>query len=324
MAPEPRILVAGETLIDFVPETIAPLETVECFKRRAGGAPANVAVGLAKLKETPWLWTRIGGDRFGTFLDSTLAAYELPARFIERDESAKTTLAFVGHNEDGDAEFSFYREDTADTRFETGRIPDGVLDTVEIVYAGGIVLSADPARAAIFELLDRAQKQGCRIFFDPNTRPELWTDGESQPVIERALARADIVATSTDDLMAIGWPGSIDRLLDKLLASGPHTAFLTKGEVGAVVKTTDRAPWGEQRYSHAGFAVDAVDPTGAGDAFAAAVLAGLVESDGSLQEILQFANAVGALATTTSGGMAAMPTQAAVTAFLAERSDESE
>jgi len=53
-----EVLVAGETLIDFLPDRSGSLSAVESFSRRAGGAPANVAVGLARLDRTPWFCTR--------------------------------------------------------------------------------------------------------------------------------------------------------------------------------------------------------------------------------------------------------------------------
>jgi fructokinase len=72
------LLVAGEALVDFIPDRPGPLADVETFTRRAGGAPANVAVGLATLGDPPLFWTRVGRDPFGDHLVETLADHGVP------------------------------------------------------------------------------------------------------------------------------------------------------------------------------------------------------------------------------------------------------
>lgn len=313
MSDDPRVLVVGETLIDFVPETMDSLGDVDQFYRRAGGAPANVAVGLTQLAEPPWFWTRLGCDEFGDFLARTLKSYGVPSRFVQRDDVAKTTLAFIGEGSGDEPMFSFYREGTADTRFESGTVPAAVLDTVEYIYFGGVVLSTEPSRSAIFELLNRARRRDCRIVFDPNTRPELWTDTALQSVYDRAFGLSDIVTASPADLTPLGWSGSDQALLDKTLAAGPHTVFLTKGDAGAIAKTTARSPWDAKWNAHKGFDVDVIDTTGAGDAFTAGILVELSHTDPSVRRALRMGNAVGAAATTATGGMAALPTMTDLT-----------
>lgn len=134
---------AGETLIDFIPDRSGRLEAVEAFSRRAGGASANVAVALARLGEIPWFWTRVGKDSFGNFLHKNLTSNGIPKRFIERDPEAKTSLAFVSHEEAGEPEFSFYRDATADTRMQSDTIPDEILKEIKWVYLGGVLFSSE-------------------------------------------------------------------------------------------------------------------------------------------------------------------------------------
>lgn len=205
---EYSVLVAGETLIDWVPDGPGPLEDVAGFERRAGGAPANAAVGLARLGQPPLFWTRIGADPFGRYLERTLADHGLPDRFVERDESAKTTLAFVTHDADGDREFTFYREETADTRLEPGRIDDGTLADCEWVYAGGVTLARGSSRDATLDLLERAAAAGCTVSFDPNLRPELWASADAfASVVGDALAHVDVCFATVAELEALGVDG---------------------------------------------------------------------------------------------------------------------
>jgi len=297
----PDVLVAGECIVDFLPDRPGDLSTVEQFHRRAGGAPANVAVRLADLGPAPWFWTRLGDDAFGAFLAAALADAGLPDRFIETDPGAKTSLAFVAHDDDADRAFSFYHENTADTRFVPGVVPDDALDAVEWVVFGGICLSTETVRTAMFELVERAKDRGCTVAFDPNARPELW-NGEFPDAFGAACGVADVVKATPEDLAAAGVEGAPDALLDALLERGPHTALLTLGDEGAIARATDAAPWGRTEASHPGYDVDVVDTTGAGDGFTAGAVRGLADGLG-LSGAVSLGNATAAATTTEPGAV---------------------
>ena len=323
---DPDVLVSGETLVDFLPDSSGPLADVENFSRRAGGAPANVAVALARLDARPWFWTRVGADPFGDFLADTLASYEVPARFVERDPAASTALAFVSHDEAADRAFTFYRDGTADTRLEPGRVSDADLDAVDWVYVGGVMLAADPGRRATLDLAERASARGCTVVFDPNARPELWDGADFAGSVAEMLRFADVVKATPEDLEAAGFDGEspeslarsvcdVDGRGDESRRTGPHTLLLTLGDAGSFASSTDDAPWGAGAASHGGYEVDPVDTTGAGDAFTAGALAALSGGETSLSAVLGFANAVAALTTTAAGAMTALPTREEVRAF---------
>ena len=331
------VLVAGETLVDFLPESDAPLAAVERFARHPGGAPANVAVRLTQLDEPPWFWTRVGADPFGQFLVETLVDRGVPDRFVERDPDAKTTLAFVsgapeeattvedepaavGDGENSEAasdevspRFTFYRDDTADTRLQPGRVPAEVLDTVEWVVLGGVLLASEPSRSAVFDLAERARERDCTVVFDPNGRPELWPDADFETQVRRFLPLADVVKTTPEDLTPAGFAADPDELASELHEIGVHTVFRTAGSAGSAASASGDAPWGPVRVSHAGYEVDAVDTTGAGDAFTAGVVAALADGERDLERVLARANAVAAASTTRHGGMSELPDPAVVT-----------
>ncbi len=317
----PRILVSGETLIDFLPERSGPLSEVPTFERRPGGAPANVAVALSRLNETPWFWTRIARDPFGDYLAKVLDA-DLPDRFVERDADAKTTLAFVTHDETNDRAFTFYRDETADTRLQPGGVSDEALAEVDWVYVGGVMLASDPARTATFDLAERANEAGCSVIFDPNARPELWSEGggadegvEFAEAVDEMLSLVDVMKATPEDLEMAGFDGEdAASLAASVCEAGPHTCLLTLGGDGAHAHASDDAPWEAGSATHGGYDVSVVDTTGAGDAFTAGALAALADdvSGGSLDAVLEFANAVAALTTTEPGAMTALPDRAAV------------
>ncbi|UPV73711.1 carbohydrate kinase [Halorussus limi] len=321
---DPDILVAGEALIDFLPDSPGPLADVANFSRRAGGAPANVAVALARLDDPPWFWTRVGEDPFGDYLAETLAEFGVPDRFVERDPTAKTALAFVSHDADADREFTFYRDGTADTRVEPGGVPDEMLESVSWVYVGGVMLAADPGRTATLDLAQRATERDCTVVFDPNARPELWeSEAAFGERVREMLAFADVVKATPEELRAAGFEGeSPEALAEGVIETGPHTVLLTLGGSGAFARATDDAPWGAGAASHGGFEVESVaDTTGAGDAFTAGALSALAARtrgdsiETSLSKVLGFANAVAAVTTTAPGAMTALPTREEVRKF---------
>ncbi|MFC7323962.1 carbohydrate kinase [Halorubrum rutilum] len=301
------VLVAGETLIDFIPDSPGSLGDVESFSRRAGGAPANVAVGLARLDRTPWFCTALADDPFGAHLGDVLDREGIPDRFVTAVPDSRTALAFVSHGPDADREFTFYRSDTADRRLDTSVVDDETLESVDTVAVGGVTLTAEPARSATFDLVERARARGCRVFFDPNVRPELW-ETDPAPTVRRMLSATDVLKATREDLDGAGLPAAPREILD----AGPDVLLLTEGSSGARLVSDEGAAWGAGEWSHPGYEVgDVVDTTGAGDAFAAGAIAALTDGAGP-DAVLAFANAVAALSTTRGGGMTALPDRGTV------------
>jgi fructokinase len=303
---DPAVLVAGEALVDFLPATERPLADVERFERAPGGAPANVAVRLAQLEEPPWFWTRVGSDPFGDFLAGMLASRGVPDRFVERDPDAKTSLAFASRDPTADRRFTFYRDGTADTRLSPGGVPDAVLEDVSWVVLGSVALSQSPSREAVLDLAARAAAADAAVVFDVNARPELWGERDFAATVREVLPAVDVVTASESELAAVGVSGPDHAArAGALFEDGPHTVFETRGASGASVAASAGAPWGPAERSHPGYDVDAVDATGAGDAFTAGVVAAFADGARDVAAVLSRANAVAAAATTRVGGITA-------------------
>lgn len=311
------ILVAGEALIDLFPTEPGPLADAETLRRAAGGAPANVAVGLARLESPPLLWTRVGADPFGTHLEDVLTDEGIPPEFVVVDDTRKTAHTLVGEDEEGDQAFTFFKEGSATFAMDAGTVPDGRLDAVEWVHVGGVLLSEPQGREAMFDLLERAQAADCTVSFDPNTRLDLWPDRSTlESTVDRALGHADVVKTDREDLDFVAGEQSTDAFVEDLFSRGPHTVCLTRGGDGVYARSDERAPWGEAETEQASLDVDVVETTGAGDAFTAGLIHALQVDGESLPRAVRYANAVGALTTTGTGAMGPLPTPADVEALL--------
>jgi fructokinase len=314
-----RIVCLGEALIDFVADvTGVSIEDCPGFRKAAGGAPANVAAGVARLGGASAFVGKVGDDPFGRFLQRTLAELGVDTSSMRFDPEARTGLAFVSLLPGGERDFTFYRHPSADMRLRPEELPEDLLAGARIFHFGSISLIAEPARSATLAAAAAARSSGCLVSFDPNLRPPLWPSlGAARAAILEAMPLADLVKVSAEEAEFLaGEP--VSAAAAQILAMGPRLACVTHGAEGSECFSTSR------RVSAPGFRVDAVDSTGAGDGFVAGLLVWLDENAASLdlaEEQLgaasRFANAVGALACTRKGAIPALPRREAVDRLLA-------
>jgi fructokinase len=308
----------GELLIDFVPAAIGhDAGQSEMFQKSAGGAPANVAVGLARLGISSAFMGQVGDEMFGHYLGATLAEAGVDVSPLRFTRAARTMLAFVSLAPNGEREFLFYRDPSADAIFSPADLDEAAIRRARLLHFGSISLIAEPSRAATLEAIGLARRHGLQVSYDPNLRLALWPDaGAARRGIELGLRQANIVKiaaeeasflTGTDDPLRGArslWHGEMVLMVVTLGAEG--CIWLTRDADGAVP----------------GFAVEAIDTTGAGDAFMAGLLSGLLETPHLLHDpaglagLCRFANAMGAMTTTNRGAIPALPKREAVEAFL--------
>ncbi len=211
-----ELLVAGECLIDFSPVNNPQSDSPEVFQRRAGGAPANVAVALSKLGNPPWLWSSVGDDSFGNYLTSFLEAASIPSQFVVRRTNKSTGIAIVDDFVEG--RFELYLSETATIDFRIDDISKSIFAELEWVHLGGVLLSREPARSAMFELVDLAKANDCTVSFDPNTRPNIWpSTDECITTLERILETVDVVVGHIDDFPVEGFSDNASALTEEVV-----------------------------------------------------------------------------------------------------------
>jgi fructokinase len=314
------IVCLGEALIDFVADVPGvTLEECPGFRKAAGGAPANVAVGLARLGVSAAFAGKVGDDPFGRFLEHTLAGAGVDTSPMRFDREARTGLAFVSLTAGGERDFVFFRHPSADMRLCADELPPDLFEQARGFHFGSITLIVEPSRGATLAAAERARAHGCLVSYDPNLRLPLWPSPEAAR--EQALAAmplADLVKVSAEEVeFFVGGPSA--QGARALLAMGPRLVCVTYGADGC------EAFWRGGSLAAPGFRVAAVDTTGAGDGWTAGLLARLAEGAGDLpaggpglEAALRFANAVGALTCTAKGAIPALPERAAVESFLQE------
>ncbi len=314
-----EIICLGELLIDFVPVSNGggPGGT-ELFQKVAGGAPANVAVGLARLGVPSGFMGQVGADGFGRFLATTLESAGVNVSPLRFTTKANTTLAFVSLAPDGEREFLFYRDPGADMLFAPADVDEAAISRAKGLHFGSLSLIAEPCRAATLHAVTVARRHGLHISYDPNLRLALWPDAEAARAGMRlGMQHAEIVKISEEEVQFLTGQHDLVTGARALWHDGMALMAVTRGSGGCHWLTRDADG------AVPGFAVSAVDTTGAGDAFMAGLLAGLhgqpdaLADLAALDAVCRFANAMGAITTTSRGAIPALPDRRAVEAFLA-------
>lgn len=307
----------GELLVDFVPEPPGPIRDAPLFRRAAGGAPANVAVGLARLGVPAGFMGQVGDDGFGHFLADTLAGAGVDVSALRFTGAAPTALAFVSTGEAGERSFLFYRSPSADMLFAPADVDEGAIRRARGLHFGSISLIAEPCRAATLHAVAVAQQHGVRVSYDPNLRLPLWpNEGAARDGMRLGLRHATIAKIAEDEVQFLSGHADPVEGARSLWHDGLALLAVTHGAGGCTWLTPD----GHRHVP--GFAVTPVDTTGAGDAFMAGLLAGLHADPGALHDpaaldrVCRVANAMGALTTTQAGAIPAIPDRAALDAFM--------
>jgi 2-dehydro-3-deoxygluconokinase len=277
-----------------------------------GGDTLNVAIAASRLGARSAYMTRLGCDYFGDDIMALMIRERIDISAVARDADAPTGLYFVTHGPQGHV-FTYRRKGSAASLMTAADIAPALISATKFLHASGISQAISTSAAdAVSAAIDMARKAGASVSYDTNFRPRLWSAAEAWPVIRAAAARADILKTSAEDsaaLFGLSDPADIAR---HFLELGSKSVVVTLGRDGVLLADAK----GMARLR--GHAVDAVDATGAGDAFTGAMLAEL-GAGVPMADAVKFANAAAALSTLGYGAIAPLPDRAAVMAFLSSR-----
>jgi len=313
----------GEVLIDFIPlQKGKALKDVIGFERAPGGAPANVAAAVSKYGGKASMITKLGKDAFGDFLIEELEAVGVETDKIKRTKEANTGLAFVSLREDGERDFSFYRNPSSDLLLTEGEIKEEWFEKGDILHFCSVDLVESPMKYAHEKAIQAVKDNGGIVSFDPNVRLPLWEHPEDcRKTILAFLPKAHIIKISDEELEFITGIKDEQQAIQSLFTGDVKAVIYTKGANGADLYLKDSF------FTSKGFKVEVQDTTGAGDAFIGGFLYKLLEKEATLNnleqllkenqmEILAFANASGAITTTGKGAISSIPTKEEIDLFL--------
>ncbi len=309
------VIAFGEALVDMLSSRLGNAAGPESFTPYAGGAPANAAVACARQGLSSCFLGMIGEDRFGDFLVDELRAHGVDTQHVTRTAEARTALAFVSRDADGERRFDFYRPPAADLLYRREHLPPGIFTEPALVHLCSNSLTDEAIATTTLDLASIARRGGCLISVDVNLRPALWPNATvDTAMVGRLLERAHLIKLSAEELDALRGQESAESWINAQLANRARLVVVTDGPNPVVAHLAER------RLQMTPPSVQAVDTTAAGDAFIGGLLASLSRADvtcetfgdwladeQALSEALEFACRCGAFAATRAGSFVSLP-----------------
>ncbi len=320
-----KLVTFGETLAQYNATYTGVFREEGEYILDCAGAESNVAVDLNRLGipgiETVWI-SRVGDDSEGDFVLRELQGRTGVA--AERCAGQRTGVSYLNHHADGQHVKSYRRKGSAASSLTFQEVEPHLRDA-DVLHVTGITPAlSDDCRRTVFAALDFASRSAIPVSFDLNYRQQLWTHADARAVFDAMLAYATLFKLGHDEAETIwgkGW--TPERYAEHFQKKNGGVVVVTRGMNGAVAFD------GVNLVERPGYKVEVIDPVGAGDAFVAGFLGGVLEGrtlkgflglDAALRKAvlahsLQIANACGALTCTRRGDTAAMPTMKEVREF---------
>lgn len=307
-----NVFCVGEMLIDFLPGNEPGI-----YIRKAGGAPANAAIALARNNCEVAFCGTLGEDDFGHFLLETLRENHVQP-VVRLTDQAVTTMAFVTLDEHGDRSFTFARKPGADMLLTVEQVECPAFEKADLVHAGSCSLSKGSAHDATVYALRQGHASGKLVSFDVNYRNVMWDDDEqaATKAVREILPFVDFLKISEEEAGMLGGEAQIPSVMEQY-------------EISVVVETLGaqgvRCYWNGGQLELPGLQAECVDATGAGDAFWGAFLATLSRAEVTataqltellLREALRAGNIAGWLCVQKKGAIESLPTRAQIEHYL--------
>ena len=313
MSPPPAsdldVLCIGEPLVEFAEIGRAD---ERLYRRGFGGDTANVAVAAARQGARVGYATALGDDPFGREFLELFAREGIDHRAVTLEPGARTGLYFIHYGPDGHV-FSYDRTGSAASRMGVAHLPRELIRRSRVLQVSAISQAiSSSCTDAVFASMRLAKEAGGTVSYDTNLRLALWPLDRARSTINAALALTDIARPGLDDARQLTGLTSPDEIADHCLALGCRIVALTLGRDGTFIATR------ETRGLVRAFPVEAVDASGAGDAFTGAFLADWL-AHGDPFQAATYGNAAAALKTQGVGAIAPMPRREAVESFLRQR-----
>lgn len=308
-----NVLCIGELLIDFICSDVnTSLDLGENFKKKAGGAPANVTAAICRLGGNASFIGKVGDDPFGKFLKDTLDDLNVDTSMLLMDKIEKTTLAFVSLKSNGERDFVFNRGADGCLKYSELNL-DKIYSNQVIHFGSATALLSGDMRESYVRIMQEAKKRDIFISFDPNFRDNLW-EGNVEDFVQiskKCIEFADFIKVSDEELKIITGKEDMHEAVEVLKNGGNKIVAVTLGKDGTLISTD------EKTEIIPSIKIKSIDSTGAGDAFVGSLLykislldnaKELYKNFDALREIVAFANKVGAIVCTKLGAIAALPT----------------
>ncbi|MFI6558850.1 sugar kinase [Streptomyces sp. NPDC050534] len=306
------VVCIGETMAALAPTPHGPLDTAEDLRLSVAGAESNVAMYLADLgRDVSWL-SALGDDAFGRRVRAAVAAAGVDVTGVRTDSQRPTGLLVKDPGRDR-TRVHYYRSGSAASALGPEALEDERLRSAALLHLTGVTPALSPSCRDLVERALAAPPSPERpyaISFDVNHRPALWPDGTAATVLRDLADRADIAFVGLDEAQDL-WGAGLEPADVRRLLKGPRILVVKDGgraahaftETGGNVCTVPALP------------TDVVEPVGAGDAFAAGFLAGLLRGE-DLRRALRLGHVTASSALKVTGDHGPLPNAATIAGLL--------
>ena len=329
------VITIGRASVDLYGQQVGGrLEDMASFAKSVGGCPANIAIGAARLGLKSALVTRVGDEAMGRFILEQLEREGVSIRGIRVDAKRLTALAMLGVRDDKSFPLIFFRENCADQALDEADIDEAFIAGGGAVVVTGTHFARPNSSAAQFKAIAAARRNGRRVVFDVDYRPNLWGlaghgAGEERYIrsdsvtahLAPVLPLCDLIVGTEEELRIAGGEEDSLATLRALRAATAATIVLKRGPMGCTVFPGNIPPSIDDGIRGPGFPVEVYNVLGAGDAFMAGFLRGWLK-DEPLETCCTWANACGAFAVSRLLCSPEYPTMAELRHFLARGSAE--
>lgn len=300
----PEIITLGETMFCIAPKTTGMLRYMKEFEAHIAGAESNFAIGVSKMGHSAGWISRLGTDEIGNFILNSIRAEGVDTSQVEFDAEYRTGLMVKQSKMNGETSVFYYRDHSAACHLERFRLRREYFEGAELIHLTGVtpVLSRS-CEEKIWELFELAAELCIPVSFDPNIRLKLWKGRDYSDVLREMMLRASIVCLGEEEAEILLGTNEAEEVFRSLFArSGIKYAALKQGEKGACVSD------GNRMMKISSYPCRCVDPVGAGDAFDAAFVCGILEKK-SLELCGEMAAVAGAMATESHGDTEGVPSR---------------
>ena len=323
------VICFGRAAVDLYGQQIGGrLEDMQSFAKYLGGSSANLAAGLARLGLRSAMLTRVGDEHMGRFVREQLAREGVDVGHVHTDPWRLTGLVVLGIAGEDSYPHIFFRRDCADMGLTTGDFDEAWIASARMLAVTGTHLSSETTRVAVLEAMRYARANGVRVVLDIDYRPVLWGltaagAGEERyraaaavtAALQECLPLCDLVVGTEEEIHIAGGIERTAKAIAAIRSATRGAVVMKRGREGCVVFEEASEPTAGGKAVR-GFPVEVMNVLGAGDAFLAGLLAGLLAGR-SLAAAASTGNACGALVVSRHGCTPAMPSRVELENYLA-------
>lgn len=312
-----EIITLGETMAALTPKGTGYLHYIKDYEMRIAGAESNLAVGVCKLGHSASWISSLGNDEFGYFVNNSIRAEGVDTSYVRFDPMHRTGVMFKQVLPGKETSVFYYRENSAAANMQEEDLQEEMFADGKILHLTGITpVLSECCEAMVMRAVELGKRAELKISFDPNIRKKLWKDKDFTPVLKKIVANTSILMLGLEEAQVLYGTCEKEKIAEAFFQNaGAQYLAVKDGGNGAYVADRNGG------YAILPYPCRPIDPIGAGDAFNAGFLCGILENK-SVQESGAIAAIAGALATESYGDIEGYPTYESMQHILSGKDAE--